>query len=182
MQEEGTLEKESKKQASRLKRELRKLKSNLGGIREMTRLPGAVVVVDVTKEYLALREAKKLGITAIGIIDTDSNPDTVDVAIPANDDSIRAIDLILNELADAVAIGKTVVSTRREPKQRPKRVRSRRPALARADAAEAETVPVSTGQESRQQAPMGQTMEPGSQEGATEQVPKGQTEPEQSTS
>lgn len=182
MQEDGTLEKESKKQASRLKRELRKLKSNLGGIREMTRLPGAVVVVDANKEYLALREAKKLGITAIGIIDTDSNPDTVDVAIPANDDSIRAIDLILNELADAVAIGKTMVSARQEPKQRPKRVRSRRPAMARADATKAETIPVSTGQESRQQPNRGQAVEAGSQEGETEQAPKGQAEPKQSTS
>jgi small subunit ribosomal protein S2 len=129
-----------------------------------------------------LREAKKLGITAIGIIDTDSNPDTVDVAIPANDDSIRAIDLILNELADAVAIGKTMVSARQEPKQRPKRVRSRRPAMARADATKAETIPVSTGQESRQQPNRGQAVEAGSQEGETEQAPKGQAEPKQSTS
>jgi small subunit ribosomal protein S2 len=178
MQEDGTLEKESKKQASRLKRELRKLKSNLGGIRDMTRLPGAVVVVDAAKEYLALHEARKLGITTIGIIDTDSNPDTVDVAIPANDDSIRAIDLILNELADAVAIGKTMVSTRLESRPRPKRVRSRRPAMARADAAEA--APVSAVKENRQQAPVGQASGSGSQEGETEQVPKGQAELEQS--
>lgn len=180
MQEDGTLEKESKKQASRLKRELRKLKSNLGGIRDMTRLPGAVVIVDANKEYLALHEAKKLGIATIGIIDTDSNPDTVDVAIPANDDSIRAIDLIFSELADAVAIGKTMVSTRQEPTQRPKRVRSRRPALARADAAEA--IPVSTGEESWQQPPMGQAVKSGSQEGEAEQVSDGQAEPKQSTS
>jgi small subunit ribosomal protein S2 len=139
MQEKGALESESKKQASRLRREMRKIKSNLEGIRKMTRLPGAVVVVDSKKEYLALREAKKLGITTVGIIDTDSDPDTVDVAIPANDDSIRAIDLILNELGDAVAIGKTMVSARREAKPRPKRVRSRRPALARAAKGQAET-------------------------------------------
>ncbi|UCF42998.1 MAG: 30S ribosomal protein S2 [Planctomycetota bacterium] len=132
MQEKGALESESKKQASRLRREMRKIKSNLEGVRKMTRLPGAVVVVDVKKEYLALREAKKLGITTVGLIDTDSDPDTVDVAIPANDDSIRAIDLVLNELADAVAIGKTMVSARPEAKPRPKRVRSRRVALARA--------------------------------------------------
>jgi small subunit ribosomal protein S2 len=125
----------------------------------MTRLPGAVVVVDANKEYLALREAKKLGITTIGIIDTDSNPDTVDVAIPANDDSIRAIDLILSELADAVAIGKTMVSVKREPKQRPKRIRSSRPALARADAGKTETAPVSTGQEA-QQPPIERVVEP----------------------
>jgi len=140
MQQDGTLEKESKKQASRLKREMRKIRGNLEGIREMTRLPGAVVVVDAKKEYLALREARKLGITTIGLIDTDSDPDTLDVAIPANDDSVRAIDLVLNELADAVAIGKTMVSARREPRQRPKRVRSRRPALARADEPKPETV------------------------------------------
>lgn len=140
MKEQGTLEKESKKQASRLKREMRKINANLEGVRGMARLPGAVVVVDARKEYLALREAKKLGIATVGLIDTDSDPDTVDVAIPANDDSIRAIDLILNELADAVAIGKTMSSARAEPKQRPKRVRSRRPALARASEEKPETV------------------------------------------
>jgi small subunit ribosomal protein S2 len=131
MQTDGTLESESKKQASKLKRETRKIKSNLEGIRKMSRLPGAVVAVDAGKEYLALHEAKKLGITAIAIIDTDADPDAVDVAIPANDDSIRAISLILNELADAVAVGKTMVGAREEA-SRPKRVRSRRPALARA--------------------------------------------------
>ncbi len=89
---------------------MRKIKSNLQGVRNMSRLPGALIVVDVKKEYLALREAKKLGIVTVGLLDTDSDPDTVDVAIPANDDSIRAVDLILNELADAVAIGKTMVA------------------------------------------------------------------------
>lgn len=133
MQEDGTLEKESKKQASRLKREMRKIKGNLDGVRNMTRMPGVVVVVDAKKEYIALREAKKLGIKTVGIIDTDSDPDTVDVAIPANDDSTRAMDLILNELADAVAIGKTMVTARQKVPQRPKRVRSRRPAMARAN-------------------------------------------------
>ncbi|UCC21609.1 MAG: 30S ribosomal protein S2 [Planctomycetota bacterium] len=137
MQEQGKLESESKKQASRLRREMRKIKSNLEGIRKMARLPGAVVVVDAKKEYLALREAKKLGIGTVGVLDTDSDPDTVDVAIPANDDSIRAISLILNELGDAVAIGKTMVSARREAKPRPKRVRSRRLAMARASEGEA---------------------------------------------
>lgn len=133
MQENGTLESESKKQASRLKREMRKIKSNLDGVRKMGRLPGAVVVVDVRKEYLALAEARKLGITTIGLIDTNSDPDTVDVAIPANDDSIRAISLILNELADGVAIGKTMVSARQETPQQQKRLRSSRSAMGRAD-------------------------------------------------
>jgi len=133
MVEDGTLDSESKKQASRLKREMRKIKANLQGVRNMSRLPGAVVVVDAKKEYLALREAGKLEIATIGLLDTDSDPDTVNVAIPANDDSIRAVELLLNELADAVAIGKTMTAVRQEVPQRPRRVRSRRPAMARAN-------------------------------------------------
>ena len=154
MTEDGTLDSESKKQASRLKREMRKIKSNLEGVRNMSRLPGAVVVVDVKKEYLALREAKKLGIVTVGLLDTDSDPDTVDVAIPANDDSIRAVDLILNELADAVAIGKTMVAARQETAtaQRPRRVRSKRPVLARAREEEPEPV-AAVEQNQKQQAP-----------------------------
>jgi len=133
MVEDGTLDSESKKQASRLKREMRKIKANLQGVRNMSRLPGAVVVVDAKKEYLALREAEKLEIATIGLLDTDSDPDTVDVAIPANDDSIRAVELLLNELADAIAIGKTMTAVRQELPQRPRRVRSRRPTMARAN-------------------------------------------------
>jgi small subunit ribosomal protein S2 len=140
MAEDGTLDTESKKQASRLKREMRKIRANLQGVRNMSRLPGAVVVVDAKKEYLALREARKLEIATVGLLDTDSDPDTVDVAIPANDDSIRAIDLILNELADAVAIGKTMIAARQETPQRPRRVRSKRTSMARAKEDEHQTV------------------------------------------
>ena len=136
MQQAGTLESQSKKQASRLKRELRKIKGNMEGIRKMSRLPGAVIVVDCKKEYLALREASKLGISTIGIIDTDCDPDAVDVAIPANDDSIRAINLILDELAEAVAKGKTMVPAHKEVSPRPRRTRSRRAVLARAESGE----------------------------------------------
>jgi small subunit ribosomal protein S2 len=162
MAEDGTLDNESKKQASRLKREMRKIKANLQGVRNMSRLPGAVVVVDAKKEYLALREARKLDIATVGLLDTDSDPDTVDVAIPANDDSIRAIDLILNELADAVAIGKTMIAARQEPLQRPRRVRSRRQALARASKDESQTV--GTFEQSS-----AQTAEAASQESQTQQ-------------
>jgi small subunit ribosomal protein S2 len=151
MVEDGSLESESKKQASRLKREMKKIKSNLEGVRKMSRLPGAVIVVDAKKEYLALHEAKKLGIVTVGLLDTDSDPDTVDVAIPANDDSIRAVDLILGELADAVAIGKTMVPARQESVQRPKRVRSRRPVLARAS--ENETENAAASEQTQEQAP-----------------------------
>ncbi len=162
MEQNGTLNSESKKQASRLKREMRKIKNNLEGIRKLTRLPGAIVVVDAKKEYLALREAKKLGIATVGLLDTDSDPDTVDVAIPANDDSIRAIELILNELADAVAVGKTMVSARREAAPRPRRVRPRRPALARFEEPKSQTV-VTAEQESKE------TVESTSQEDDTPQ-------------
>jgi len=156
MQTEGTLESQSKKQASRLKRELRKIKGNMEGIRKMGRLPGAVVVIDCKKEYLALREARKLGITSVGIIDTDCDPDTVDIVIPANDDSIRAIGLILNELAEAVAAGKTMVTAQKEVTPRPRRARPRRTVLARATTAEAEQMtPEST--------PVNQTTEQGPQ-------------------
>ena len=156
MQTEGTLESQSKKQASRLKRELRKIKGNMEGIRKMGRLPGAVVVIDCKKEYLALREARKLGITSVGIIDTDCDPDTVDIVIPANDDSIRAIGLILNELAEAVAAGKTMVTAQKEVTPRPRHARPRRTVLARATTTEAEQMtPEST--------PVNQTTEQGPQ-------------------
>jgi small subunit ribosomal protein S2 len=108
MANDGSIEAESKKRASTLKRELRKIKSNLEGIRKLSQMPGVIVAVDVRKETLALREAKKMGVPTIAIIDTDSNPDLVDVAIPGNDDSVKAIELIIGELAAAVAEAKTM--------------------------------------------------------------------------
>jgi small subunit ribosomal protein S2 len=147
MEKDGSLEKESKKQASRLKREMRKIRTNLDGVRKMTRLPGMVVVVDAKKEYLALCEANKLGIPTIGVLDTDSDPDTVDIVIPANDDSIRAVDVILQQLADAVAIGKTLMGTKPQvagagPGPGARRSRSSRPVLARASDAGIDESPV----------------------------------------
>ena len=97
----------SKKMESSLKREYRKILRNLAGIRTMDRLPGAIFVVDVRREVIAIQEARKLHIPVIGIIDTDSDPDMVDIAIPANDDALRAIDLVLKEIADAVVEGKS---------------------------------------------------------------------------
>ena len=109
MESTGKIEAQGKKQGSRLKRELRKVKTNLDGIRKMSRMPGVLVVVDAKKEYIALREARKLGIPTIAVADTDSDPDTADVIIPANDDSIKAVEILLNQLAVAVAEGKTIV-------------------------------------------------------------------------
>ncbi len=96
----------SKKMKSMLTRELEKIRSNLSGIRRMTRLPGAIVVIDVRKEHNALREARSLGIPTVCVIDTDSDPDFASIPIPANDDAMRAIHLLVNRLADAVDEGK----------------------------------------------------------------------------
>jgi small subunit ribosomal protein S2 len=96
----------SKKMVSTLTRELRKIKRNLEGIRRMTKLPGALVLVDVKREHIAAKEARKLQIPVVGIIDTDSDPDMVDIPIPANDDAMRAIELIIGALADAIEEGK----------------------------------------------------------------------------
>ncbi|MFT5424309.1 MAG: small subunit ribosomal protein S2 [Phycisphaerales bacterium] len=96
----------SKKMESQLRREMRKIKRNLDGIRRMEKLPGALVIVDVRRELTAIREAKKLGIPTICLIDTDGNPDEADIAIPGNDDSMRSIDVIIRELCLAIADGK----------------------------------------------------------------------------
>lgn len=133
IQQDGNLDSQSKKQASKLKREMDKIGTNLGGIRAMTKMPGALVVVDSANEKIALAEANKLGIPTVGIIDTDSNPDELTVAIPANDDSIRAVGILLDELADAVAVGKTMVNTQQKQADRPKPGRSSRSVLSRAN-------------------------------------------------
>ena len=96
----------SKKMQSALAREYRKMYRNLNGIRTMNRLPDCVVVVDPKKEKNAIREARKLGITTVALIDTDCDPDEVDLPIPGNDDSIRSIELVMSHLADAVLDGK----------------------------------------------------------------------------
>ncbi len=103
---DGTALQYSKKMISMRKRELDKIKTNLDGIRTMTRLPGALIVIDVHREHNAVREARKLSIPSVCLIDTDSDPDFADIPIPGNDDAIRAIDTILVHLADAVEEGK----------------------------------------------------------------------------
>ena len=97
----------SKKMQSALTREYRKMYRNLHGMRTMNRLPECLVVIDPKKERNAIREAQKLGITTVALIDTDSDPDVVDLPIPGNDDSIRSIELIVQQLADAILEGKS---------------------------------------------------------------------------
>ena len=95
----------TKKELLVLRREREKLQKNLDGIRNMTKLPSAIWVVDTKKEHLAVAEAKKLGIPVIAILDTNCDPDEVDFKIPGNDDAIRSIALLTRVIADAAAAG-----------------------------------------------------------------------------
>ena len=95
----------TKKELLVLRREREKLTKNLDGIRNMTKLPAAIWVVDTKKEHLAVQEAKKLGIPVIAILDTNCDPDEVDYKIPGNDDAIRSIGLLTRVIADAIAAG-----------------------------------------------------------------------------
>jgi len=131
----------SKKMQSTLLRELRKIQRNLGGIRNMTRLPGALIVVDVRKEINAVREAAALGIPTVCLLDTDSDPDYASIPIPGNDDSMRSIRLVISKLADAVEEGKR---SRPEPAVEPEAAEGVPPPrrrLRRVTATRAEPVP-----------------------------------------
>lgn len=132
----------SKKMVSTLTRERRKIQRNLDGIRKMSKLPGALFLVDVKREHIAAREARKLGIPVLALIDTDSDPDTVDIPIPGNDDAMRAIELICDSLADSILEGmrsRPKEEPAAQPGPRPQR-RSPRPS-ARAEAAEPAPAP-----------------------------------------
>jgi small subunit ribosomal protein S2 len=96
----------SKKMVAQLNRELTKIQRNLSGIREMNRPPQAMVVIDPKREHIAVKEAARMGVPTVALIDTDSDPDLVDLPIPGNDDSIRSIELVLAKLADAILEGK----------------------------------------------------------------------------
>lgn len=95
----------TKREKLSLTRELEKLRKNLGGIKDMNRVPEGVVIIDPKREHIAVTEARKLGLTVFGVIDTNCNPELVDYPIPGNDDAIRAISLFLNILAEAVIEG-----------------------------------------------------------------------------
>ena len=127
----GELDSFSKKMKATLQREKRKITRNLGGIRRMERLPGALAIIDVRREHLAVKEARKLGIPTVCLIDTDSDPDYADIPIPGNDDAMRAVELMLTQLADAVEEGKRGRIAPSE-EDSPRR-RSRRPTTARAE-------------------------------------------------
>ncbi|MBN1344551.1 MAG: 30S ribosomal protein S2 [Phycisphaerae bacterium] len=124
----------SKKMESSLKRERRKIQRNLEGIRNMTKVPGALILVDVRREHIAVKEAKKLGIPTLCLLDTDGDPDVIDLPIPGNDDAMRSIEVVLSQLADAVMEGKAGRDKEEPPQEDEKRPARRRSARAMATA------------------------------------------------
>ena len=106
MEQDGTFDVLPKKEVAALRNEMEKLEKNLGGIKEMTKLPGAIFVVDPKNERIAVLEAKKLGIPVVGLVDTNCSPVDVDYPIPGNDDAIRAVKLITDVMANAVIEGR----------------------------------------------------------------------------
>ncbi len=112
---DGSINQFSKKMISSLHREKKKIKVNLEGIKNMNELPGAIVVIDAKRELTAVKEANKLGIPIISLLDTDCNPDLVDICVPGNDDAIRSIDIFLTNVADAVLEGKKMATPQTMP-------------------------------------------------------------------
>ncbi|HEY0009771.1 MAG TPA: 30S ribosomal protein S2 [Tepidisphaeraceae bacterium] len=127
--ETGEIETYSKKMKATLNREMVKIKSNLGGIRKMDKIPGIVFLIDTKREHIAVNEAKKLGVKTIALIDTDGDPSQIDLPIPGNDDAMRAIALIVSQLAEAAIEGKQGRTTQDRPNEDGPRRRSARTAF-----------------------------------------------------
>ena len=108
--EDGTISSYTKLEQLKMKREYIKIERALGGVRKLDKIPGAIIVVDANYEHIAVHEARILGIPIIGMVDTNCDPDKVDFVIPSNDDAIRAIDLIIQILAQAVIDGKQTLT------------------------------------------------------------------------
>ncbi len=106
MEETGEMQARHKKERLRLRRELEKLQANLGGVASLTRVPDAVFVVDVNNEHTAVKEAQRLGMKVLALVDSNCDPDPVDLVIPGNDDAIRSAELIAMALADACREGR----------------------------------------------------------------------------
>jgi len=114
METDGTFENITKKERLFLSRERDKLQAVLSGVVEMSRLPGIVFVVDIKKEAIAVKEAKRLGVPVVAIVDTNTDPDPIDFPIPANDDALKSVQLITKATADAVLDGQERASTKQQ--------------------------------------------------------------------
>jgi len=135
---DGTFDRMTKKEVLGITREREKLEKALGGIKEMGELPGAVFIIDVVKEHIAVTEARRLEIPIVAVVDTNCNPDLIDYPIPGNDDAIRSIRLFTSKVAEACILGQRV------GRERANQSRSRN---VEAEAAESQTIRVSSGGE-----------------------------------
>jgi small subunit ribosomal protein S2 len=126
-----------------MSQELEKLEANLGGVADMRRQPDAIFIIDLKKEALAVREARRLGMPVIALVDTNADPDESDYVIPGNDDAIRSCALVTRVLADAIEAGKQKVTQKEMEREREKAAAKPEPVAE--TAAEPEAVPVPTG-------------------------------------
>jgi small subunit ribosomal protein S2 len=154
LKEEGQMDLLPAKERIAMSAELEKLEANLGGVADMRRQPDAVFIIDLKKEALAVREARRLNMPVIALVDTNADPDEADYVIPGNDDAIRSCSLVTRVLADAIDAGKQKVSQRemerkpeREPAPEPEPEMTVTHEGAEVDNAEADVVPVFTGQD-----------------------------------
>jgi small subunit ribosomal protein S2 len=152
LKEEGQMDLLPAKERIAMAAELEKLEANLGGVADMRRQPDAVFIIDLKKEQLAVREARRLGLPVIAVVDTNADPDEADYVIPGNDDAIRSCALVTRVLADSIESGKQKV-TQREMERRPEPAPAPEEEMtvthegAEVDNADADSVPVPTGQD-----------------------------------
>ena len=142
MKKDGTFESLSKREKLQINRQRAKLEKNLGSISDMTRLPGALFVVDIVREHIAIKEAQKLNIPIFAMVDTNSDPREVDYVIPANDDASKSIDKVLSIVTSAVADG---LSERKAEKEDKAEAKEAKKAAPKAEAKKA--APVATEEE-----------------------------------
>jgi len=153
LERSGDINHYSKRMVSRLRRERHKIERNLGGVREMNRLPGLLVLVDPRREQIALREAIKLGIPTIAWIDTDGDPGDINVVVPANDDAIGSIEIFLTALGDAVLTGGEKGGLRPERRETPPAPKPAAPPVEAPAAEPAEQAAPEPGAEAPEAAP-----------------------------
>lgn len=140
MKKDGSFEALSKRERLQIERQRAKLEKNLGSIVDMTRLPGAILVVDIKREHIAVAEAQKLNIPIFAMVDTNSDPRPIDFAIPSNDDASKSIEKVLSYLTDAIADG---LADRKSSKDKETATKESAPAKAEATAEKSEAAPKS---------------------------------------
>ena len=173
MRDNGFHERLSKKEVARLERERKKLEKNLRGIRDMNRLPDALFVVDSNREAIAVREASRLGIPIIAIVDTNCDPDRIDYVIPGNDDALRAVRLFVSTIADAILAGRGVYEAKVEEEQKEAQEQAEKEAASRRAAQEAKVAAkVAAAQELQQSEPQAAKGETQPKEQVAEEKPK----------